>query len=99
MKFDHSWSAALILSFDDISDPPHEASSIKGTFTVNDETISIIEEKGLLIIVFRIIWIVFIMFRNKKSSIDCESDIFHIVHLDWHNGKLYTLWNDNLSVS
>ena len=96
LKSQHSWSAALALSFDNISDPPHESSPVKSTFTINDHMFSISEEKGLVPI---IIWIGFIMFRNVKSSVNSKCNISQMFDEARHDRKLSTLWNKYCSIS
>jgi len=90
----HMWSTALILSLEDISDPPHVASSIESTLTINFESISIFKFYNLVSL-----RIVFIMLGSIKCTIDSELNILHIIEGHWHNGELCIFWNDNLSIS
>jgi hypothetical protein len=88
------WSAAFILSHENISNPPHESSSIKGTFSINQKTIGIVEVKNLIGLC-----VVFPVFRDEESSFNCELNISQTSHINWHNGKFSILWNDDLSIS
>jgi hypothetical protein len=48
LKFNHIWSAAFILTLEDISDPPHEASTVNGTVTVKKDAVTTFEVNNLI---------------------------------------------------